>query len=160
MKINIDGSSRGNIGHAGIGAIGRGNDGGVVFLFSIYKVHHSNNLMEALAIKTAMERGCSLGWKKIICEFDSQIVVDMLNNQSWENVNWKLASLARQILSLCSSLDFFSFRHIPRKWNRVADFFAKWASENVDSWDISGRDELPTNYHRTLDQLLLDDKNM
>ena len=52
--------------------------------------------MEALAIKTTVERGCSIGWKRIICESDSQIVVDMLNNQSWENVNWELASLVRQ----------------------------------------------------------------
>ena len=40
-------------GHAGIGAIGRGNDGEVVFLLSSYKGQHSNNLMEALAIKVA-----------------------------------------------------------------------------------------------------------
>ena len=71
LKINIDGSSWGNPSHAGIGAIGRGNDGGAGFMFSIYKGQHSNNLMEALAIKVVVERGCSLGWKKIICEFDS-----------------------------------------------------------------------------------------
>ena len=79
LKINTDGSSRGNPGHASIGAIGRSNDGGVVFVFSTYKGQHSNNLMEALAIKTAIERVCSIGWKRIICESDSQIVVDMLN---------------------------------------------------------------------------------
>ena len=71
MKINTDGSSRGNPSHAGIGAIGRGNDGGVVFMLSIYKGQHSNNLIEALAIKIGMERRCSLGWKEIICEYDS-----------------------------------------------------------------------------------------
>ena len=71
LKINTDGSSRGNPGHAGIGAIGRGDDGGVVFLLSVYKGHHSNNLMEALAIKVGIERGCSLGWRKIIRESDS-----------------------------------------------------------------------------------------
>ena len=100
MKINTDGSSRGNPGHASIGAIGRGNDRCVVFMLSIYKGQYSNNLMEALAIKIFVERGCSLGWKEIICEFDSQIVVDMMNNKSLENVNWRLASLARQTLSL------------------------------------------------------------
>ena len=71
MKINTDGSSQGNPGHASIGAIGRRNDGEVVFLFSIYKGQHSNNLMEALAIKIVVERGCSLGWEEIICESDS-----------------------------------------------------------------------------------------
>ena len=47
LKINTDGSSQGNPGHAGIGAIGRGNDGGAVFMLSIYQGQHSNNLMEA-----------------------------------------------------------------------------------------------------------------
>ena len=105
-----------------------------------------------------METGCSLGWKEIICESDSQIVIDMLNNQSLENVNCKLASLARQTLSLCSSLD--SVCHIPREWNRVADCLAKWASENVDGWNINGRDELPWEYHEIFDHLLLEDRNI
>ena len=125
LKINTDGSSRGNLGHAGIKAIGRGNDDYAVFLLSIYKGQHYNNLMEALAIKVGIEHGCSLGWRKIICDSDSQIVVDMLNNQKLEDVSWQLASLARQILSLCRSLDSISFHHIPREWNRVVDYLAK-----------------------------------
>ena len=160
MKINTDGSSRGNPSHVGIGAIGRGNDGVVVFMLSIYKGQYSNNLMEALAIKIVVERGCSLGWKEIICEPDSQIVVDMLNKLSWENVNWRLASLAKQTLSLCSSLDSVSFHHIPREWNRVVDCLAKWASENVDDWNINGRDDLPWEYREIVDQLLLEDRNI
>jgi ribonuclease HI len=118
------------------------------------------NLMEALAIKVAIERGCLLRWRKIICESDSHIVVDMLNNQRLEDVSWQLASLARQILSLCSSLDFVSFRHIPCEWNRVADCLAKWASKNVGRWDINARDELPSEYYEIFDQMLLEDRSM
>lgn len=79
LKINTDGSSRGNPGHASIGGIGRGDDGCAVFFFSIYIGQHSNNLMEALTFKIVVERGYSLGWRNIICELDSQIVVDVLN---------------------------------------------------------------------------------
>lgn len=61
LKINTNDSSYGNPGHAGTGDIGRDNDGGMVFLFSIYKGHYSNNLMEALAINIVVERGFSLG---------------------------------------------------------------------------------------------------
>ena len=86
MKINTDGSSQGNPGHSSIEAISKGNDGGAVFMLSIYKGQHSNNLMEALSIKIDVERGCSLGWKEIICEFESQIFVDMLNNRSLNNL--------------------------------------------------------------------------
>ena len=160
LKINTDGSSRGNPGHAGIGGIGRDNAGGMVFIFSTYKGQYSNNLMEALAIKTAIERGCSLGWKKIICESDSQIVVDILKSQSLENVNEQLAALVRQTLSLCNSVDSVSFRHIPREWNRVADCLAKWASENGEGWDISGQEDLPAEFSRTIEQLLVGDRNL
>ncbi|XP_057856267.1 uncharacterized protein LOC131065696 [Cryptomeria japonica] len=107
LKINTDGSSRGNPSHAGVGGIGRGNDGGVAL----------------------------------------------------DDVSWQLASVGRQILSLCSALDFVSFCHIPREWNKVADCLAKWASENVDGWDISGKDELPSNYLGTLERLLVEDMN-
>ena len=116
--------------------------------------------MEALAIKTIVERGCSLGWERIICESDSQIVVDILNSQNLENVSWQLAIFARQTLSLCNFLDSISFCHIPREWNRVADFLAKWASENDDGWDISGREELLAEFSQTIEQLILGDMNM
>ena len=159
LKINTDGSSQGNLDHASIGAIGRGDDGDAIFLLFVYKGQHSNNLMEALAIKVAIEHGCTLGWWKIICESDSQIIVDMLNNQRLEDVSWKLASLARQILTRCRS-NSISFRHIPREWNRVADCLAKWVIENVGRWDINGRDELPSEYGEILDQMVLGDKSM
>ncbi|XP_059073394.1 uncharacterized protein LOC131874163 [Cryptomeria japonica] len=116
--------------------------------------------MEALAIKTAVERGCSLGWRRIICESDSQIVVDMLNNQRLDGVSWHLALMVRQILSVCSSLESVSFCHIPREWNTVADCLAKWASENGDGWDISGRGELPSDYRGILERALLEDRTM
>ena len=82
LKINTDGSSRGNPGQAGVGGVGRDTNGNVIFMFSIDKGVHSNNVMEALAIKVAMMHACSLGWRKIVCESDSQIVLDMINNQS------------------------------------------------------------------------------
>ena len=71
LKINTDGSSRGNPGQAGVGGVGRDTNGNVIFMFSIHKGVHSNNVMEALAIKVAMMQACSLGWRKIVCELDS-----------------------------------------------------------------------------------------
>lgn len=47
LKINTDGSSRGNPGHAGIGGVGQDSSGNVQFLLSVYKGLYTNNLMEA-----------------------------------------------------------------------------------------------------------------
>ena len=63
-----------------MGGVGRDTDDNVIFMFSIHNGVHSNNVMKALAIKVAMMQACSLGWRKIVCESDSQIVVDMINN--------------------------------------------------------------------------------
>lgn len=47
LKINIDGSSRGNPGLVGVGGIGRDAYGNVIFILSIHKGVQSNNVMEA-----------------------------------------------------------------------------------------------------------------
>lgn len=115
LKVNTYGSSRGNPGHAGIGGIGRDDVCCAIFFFSIYKGQHSNNLMEPLAIKFAIEFGYSLGWRRIMCQSNSQIVVDMLNIQDLGDASWKLAYVVRQILHLCNSFNFVSFCHIPKE---------------------------------------------
>lgn len=71
LKINTNGSSCGNLGHAGIGCVRWTSFGIVEFIFSVYKGWHTNNVMEALAILCAMEHGCVLKWRQIICESDS-----------------------------------------------------------------------------------------
>ena len=78
-----------------MGGVGRDTDGNVIFMFSIHKGVHSNNVMEALAIKVAMMRAFSLEWRKIVCESYSQIVVDMINNKSVDDSNWKIVSIVR-----------------------------------------------------------------
>ncbi|XP_059075378.1 uncharacterized protein LOC131875314 [Cryptomeria japonica] len=56
LKINTDGSSRGNPGPAGIGGIGRDVMGSVIFIFSLYEGIQTINLVEGLAILAALEK--------------------------------------------------------------------------------------------------------
>lgn len=79
LKINTDGFARGNLGHVGVGGVGRYSSRVVVFFFLEYRGKHSNNLMETLAILLALKRAYALDWKRIICESDSQVVVDLIN---------------------------------------------------------------------------------
>ena len=87
LKINTDGSSRGNPGPAGIGGVARDSSGDIQFFFSIYKGYHTNNLMEALAILVAVQQCCQRGWQRILCETDSQVVVNLLNKRNFETVD-------------------------------------------------------------------------
>ncbi|XP_059068873.1 uncharacterized protein LOC131859298 [Cryptomeria japonica] len=139
----MDGSSRGNPSPAGIGGIGRDSLGTIHFLFSICKGCHTNNLMEALAILFVVERACDLGWSTLICESDSQVVVNLLTQQHSTDVSWQLSLVVNQILHLCDSLVFVSFKHIPREWNGVADCLTKWTSEHMHNWYIVDKGQLP-----------------
>jgi ribonuclease HI len=98
LKINTDGSSRGNPGPVGIGGVGRDCLGEVVFFFSCYKGWQANNFVEGLAIVYALERAYALGWRKIICESDSQVIVNLLIERKVKDVNWQLALVVQQIL--------------------------------------------------------------
>lgn len=78
-KINTDGTSRGNLGYVGVGGVGRDSFEVVLFFFSIYQGHQNNNLMEAPTILIALEKVCSLGWHRVICKSNSQLVINWLN---------------------------------------------------------------------------------
>jgi ribonuclease HI len=157
LKINTDGSSKGNPGHAGVGGIGRDSAGVVVFFFSIYRGRHTNNLMEATAILLALERACALGWRRIVCESDSQVVIDLLNRRQLEEVNWQLAVVVKQIVALGNTLDSVVFCHVPREWNKVADCLARWASEQMGTWNMADWDNLPADLAMILEDLVMED---
>ncbi|XP_059070446.1 uncharacterized protein LOC131860096 [Cryptomeria japonica] len=127
LKINTDGCSRQNLDPIGIGGVARDSFGTVQFIFSVYKGMHINNFMEALAILYVVEHCCELGWRSIICESNSQVVLTLLNKQRLEDVGWQLVLIINQILQLCASLEFVSFCHILREWNGVMDCLAKRA---------------------------------
>ena len=74
------------------------------------------------------------------------------------DVDWHLALFIQQINQLCNSLDFVSFMHIPREWNSVADFLAKWASEHALDWNIIDHRMLPLDLSHKLAQLVDQDK--
>ena len=91
LNINTYGSSKGNPGPTGIGGVGRDSKGDIQFVFSIYKGLQPNNLMEAIAILYVVKNVCDLGWRRLIYETDSQVVIRLLNQQHSEVVSWKLA---------------------------------------------------------------------
>lgn len=95
LKINTDGSSRGNPGSAVIGGIGRDSSGSVVFIFSANKGMQTVNRMEGLAILYALKRAYALGWRKVICEADSQNLVNFLLERKILDVSWQLSMIVQ-----------------------------------------------------------------
>ena len=82
------------------------------------------------------------------------MVIRLLNQQHSEVVSWKLALIVHQIHHLSTSLESVSFTHIPREWNSVADFLAKWASDHMCNWNIVDKNQLPMGLSHHLDHLV------
>ena len=158
MKINTDGSSRGNPGPAGIGGIGRDAMGSVIFIFSIYEGTQTINLVEGLAILAALEKAHALGWRRIVCESNSQVFINMLIEQKVADVNWQLARIVQQILQISSLMEMVTFAHIPREWNRAVDCLAKWASEHAEGWRIEEWELVPQELCLDLRSILDEDR--
>ena len=84
LKINTDGSFRGNLGPSGIG---RDSSGSIVFIFLVNKGVQTFNKMEGLAILYALKWAYALGWRKVICEADSQVLVYLLLGRKYSEVS-------------------------------------------------------------------------
>ncbi|XP_059078087.1 uncharacterized protein LOC131876661 [Cryptomeria japonica] len=95
ININTDGLSRGNAGPAGVGGVGKNSRGEVVFLFLVHKGRQSNNYMEGLVPLYALERAWELGQRKVICELDSQIMINLVTEQRVCGIQWQLARVVQ-----------------------------------------------------------------
>lgn len=71
LKINTNGSSRGNPGLTSIDGIGRDAMGSVVPIFLIYGGIQTINLVEGLVFLATLEKAHSLGWRRIVFESES-----------------------------------------------------------------------------------------
>lgn len=131
----------------------------MVFIFSANEGVQTVNRMEGLAILYALKRAYALGWRKVICEADSQILVNLLLQRKMSEVSWQLSVLVQQILQVSSVMDSVSFTHIPREWNRAADCLAKWASEDVDDRRIDEWEQLPHELCQDLERILVEDES-
>lgn len=159
LKINTDGSSRGNPGPTGVGGIGRDFRGSTIFFFSIHEGVQPINLMEGLAILYAFERAFFLGWRKVICESDSQVLINLLKERKYSGVHWQLARLVQQILRISSMMEMVSFVHIPREWNKAADCLARWASEHAEGWNVDELGQVSQELRHDLEGILFEDGN-
>ena len=95
----------------------------------------------------------------MICEADSQVLVNLLLGRKFSGVDWQLSLLVQQILQVSSVMDSVSFIHIPREWNRAADCLAKWASEDIDGRRIDEWEQLPYELCQDLERILIEDES-
>ena len=127
FEIFIDGSSRGNPGHAGCGVVIKDAQG-IVLLEEGYSLGEmTNNSAEYSALIVALEQALVLRAESVRVYADSELLVRQMNGQ-YRVKHKDLKLLHARAGQLASRLKAFSIEHVGREDNRDADRLAQQAS--------------------------------
>lgn len=135
VKWNVDGSSKGNLGPAGIRGILRDDKGIVKACFATSIGVRDSNEAEYMAIVFALEMSVQKEWLKdmeIIVESDSKNALAWINKR--EECPWCLRFYCNKLHNLLLVLKNVTFIHKNREANHCADALAKTGSEGEGTW--------------------------
>ncbi|KAK3206963.1 hypothetical protein Dsin_021009 [Dipteronia sinensis] len=133
LKFNVDGSSRGKPGPAGIGGVLRNANGRILCLFSAHMGLEEYNTTEILAIHRALELCISkpeLKGRDMVIVSDSKVAVSWVNNRD-DFGSLKHVDLIYDIREFMKVLKGIDVVYNPRHRNSFADNLAKMGSSNI-----------------------------
>jgi len=125
LEIFIDGASKGNPGHAGIGVV-ICQDGETIRNISHYIGTATNNFAEYTALIHALEEALILKADTLKIKSDSQLLCHQLN-KIYKVRHPNIIGLYNQAIHLLSAFKGFTVKHIPREENIGADKLANLA---------------------------------
>jgi ribonuclease HI len=125
LEIYIDGASKGNPGHAGIGVV-ICRDGEVIENISRYIGEGTNNFAEYTALIYALQESLKLKADSVKIKTDSELLCRQINKE-YKVRNLHLIGLYNQVSHLIAAFAGFSIQHIPREHNCGADKLATLA---------------------------------
>lgn len=120
IKMFADGGSRGNPGPSASGYVLLSLDDKVLVEKGVYLGVTTNNQAEYQAVKFGLEDALQRGVKRISIYLDSLLVVNQMKG-SFKVRNRDLWPIHTSIKELCGKFDKFSFTHVPRELNKLAD---------------------------------------
>ncbi|GLJ37938.1 hypothetical protein SUGI_0772040 [Cryptomeria japonica] len=112
IKVNFDGASRGNPRKSSYGAIMRDEFGNFVGAKYGPLGINTNNMAEMAGLLAGLEWCVAHGFQDVEIEGDSQIILNGIAKQKFEN--WKLEAVRPNIQRACDSLNSFTLKHISR----------------------------------------------
>ncbi|XP_059067860.1 uncharacterized protein LOC131858589 [Cryptomeria japonica] len=122
FKLNFDGASRGNLGHATIGCCLHNLDRTEMTQRAKLVGIETNNKAEVLALVDGLEICRELGVEKLAVEGDLTIIINVMRKGSI--LNWRLEVLLNRALNLRKTFKKIIFNHIFREGNSKADELA------------------------------------
>ena len=135
LTLFIDGASRGNPGHAGIGI--RIEAGGEILTEHCeYIGCTTNNVAEYRALIKGLEIAAQFKANRVIVFSDSELVVRQMNGR-YKVKSGGLLPLYQTARMQSRAFDGFQIRHVRREQNREADRLANQGIATKDSADTS-----------------------
>ncbi|WCJ23870.1 Polynucleotidyl transferase ribonuclease H-like superfamily protein [Euphorbia peplus] len=125
MMINYDGACKGNPGYASAGGLARGSDGAWLGGYGINLGVCNSVLAEIWGLYLGLEIARKKGFDKVIIAMDSQIVVRMINDDTFSQHCF--AWLLRKCQELIRGVWEVRIVHVYREGNRAADWLANFA---------------------------------
>ncbi|XP_057816505.1 uncharacterized protein LOC131029867 [Cryptomeria japonica] len=141
LKMNFDGTCRGNPGVSGYGAIIRDESSDMLGAkFGPIGVS-TNNIAEVTALEAGLEWCVEKGVHKVLIEGDSQVILNGISNQQF--TDWKLNCWILRIQHLIGHISNCSFIHSYREGNAAADYLANMGINSTCPKQLSAADEIP-----------------
>jgi len=125
VEIYIDGASKGNPGHSGIGLVICSN-GQTIKNFSQYIGKTTNNVAEYTALIFALQEGLNQKAESLKINTDSQLLYRQIK-KIYKIKSTNILGLYNQAMRLIPAFRQVNLVHIPRQQNRGADKLATQA---------------------------------
>ncbi|BFG41450.1 hypothetical protein CerSpe_277240 [Prunus speciosa] len=140
IKVNFDGSMCGNL--VATGFVIRDWNGNVRLAGAKNSGQMSITVTECLALRDGLAHAIHNGWRKILVEGDSKLIIDCVNNVV--SIPWSISLLVQDIRVMSYYFEEISFQHIFREANFTADAVASLGHNFAPSrlWDC----ELPLSF--------------
>lgn len=127
VTVNVDGASRGNPGHAGIG-VSIATNGQVIREYCAYIGQTTNNAAEYCALIKGLELAAELKATDVCVISDSELIVRQMNGR-YKVKNPVLLPLYQEAQKRAHAFSRFSIRHVLRSENKAADRLANQGIE-------------------------------
>ncbi|KAK6780036.1 hypothetical protein RDI58_022220 [Solanum bulbocastanum] len=153
VKLNTDGSALDNPGKLGAGGIIRDHRGEIILAFSTPMGEGTNNQAEIGAAIFGMTWLIQLGYRNVLLEVDSQLLVDWIMAKT--KPPWSVNTQVQQMSTLIGQTSNFRCKHTYREANSVADSLAKHSHKITSPNIYTNSQQLPkeARAHYQLDVL-------
>ena len=141
IKINTGGNALGYLGRLGAGGIWRDKSGQLLMAFATTLGEGTNNKVEIEAAIFGLTWALDLGYKNIILEMDSQLVVNWINQQA--TPQWNFIIQLGRLQNLIIQTQNFKCTHVYREANWVIDALSKHIDQTTNPQVYFSHQHLP-----------------